>query len=156
MYSAPAYPKPSYYQPVSYYVPYEPEEPTTAAPEEEESAAPAAAAPEPRAAEPPVESTEPVDTEETTVAPPVTTTAAQFDYGSPLYRIDYYSARAKSSGYTTPEPYGDEDKIDRESASYIKPAESLAIPERLGTYDVVHRKATARKPSLVPVVKGSE
>ena len=65
----------------------------------------------------------------------------------PLYRIDFYSARAKSGlGLTTPEPYGAAEELDA-GVVYIKPASDLAVPDQLGTYDVDHRKAAARHPS---------
>lgn len=73
----------------------------------------------------------------------------------PLYRADFYSARAKS-GKTVTEPqsstvatssssgYG----VDEEGYTYIKPSAKYSVPDKLGAgYEVNHRKATMRKPT---------
>lgn len=62
----------------------------------------------------------------------------------PLYRVDYYAARAKA-GKTIPETgyYA----VDDSGSTYIKAAPVYSAPEKLGTYEINHRKATVRKPS---------
>lgn len=67
----------------------------------------------------------------------------------PLYRADFYSARAKS-GKSVAEPqsstvgYG----VDEEGYTYIKPSAKYSVPDKLGAgYEVNHRKATMRKPT---------
>lgn len=61
----------------------------------------------------------------------------------PLYRGDYYSARAKAGKPIAPGSYA----VDEAGAAYIKPAASYSVPDKLGTYEINHRKATVRKPS---------
>lgn len=70
------------------------------------------------------------------------------DYSVPMYPIylgDVYSARAKA-GKSIPSPQSDY-AVDEAGSTYIKPSAAYFVPERLGTYEIKHRKATARKPS---------
>lgn len=68
----------------------------------------------------------------------------------PLYRADVYSARAKSGKsmlqqVATPQTSGY--AVDEAGTTYIKPSAAYSVPDQLGTYEINHRKATARKPS---------
>ncbi|KZS12383.1 Uncharacterized protein APZ42_022473 [Daphnia magna] len=102
-------------------------------------------------------------TEAPVTNPPVTTTEAttttaaqsEVDYAHkpdysvpmyPLYRADFYSARAKAgkSVAQTQDNYG----VDEEGYTYIKPSAKYSIPDKLGSYEINHRKATARKPMV--------
>ncbi len=65
----------------------------------------------------------------------------------PLYRVDYYAARAKA-GKSIPAAGQGTYAIDANSGTtYIRPAAFYSAPEKLGTYEIKHRKATVRKPS---------
>ena len=114
------------------------------------------------------ERTVPVTT--TTTEPPPTTTTSQpeIEYANkpdysvpmyPLYRADFYSARAKSVKSTVTEPQQQQQTdestaagggygVDEEGFTYIKPSAKYSIPDKLGAgYEVNHRKATMRKPT---------
>jgi len=143
----------AYYPVLNYYVPYDPsstEAPATEAPWFDDITAAQLSAAR-------VSATGSEEASEEASAESSTEVSAQVsaeipaevdgDYGMPLYRIDFYSARAKSGlGLTTPEPYGAAEELDA-GVVYIKPASDLAVPDQLGTYDVDHRKAAARHPS---------
>jgi hypothetical protein len=88
----------------------------------------------------------------TTTTPAPATTQMSYDSpadytipSQPLYRIDFYSARAKA-GKTIPDPTGGY-AVDETGSTYIKADNSYFAPEKLGTYEIKHRKATSRKPS---------
>ena len=91
-------------------------------------------------------------TKATTTTPAPATTQMSYDSpadytipSQPLYRIDFYSARAKA-GKTIPDPTGGY-AVDETGNTYIKADNSYFAPEKLGTYEIKHRKATSRKPS---------
>lgn len=112
---------------------------------------------------PAIRTTTTTTTEAPVTNPPVTTTEAtttmaaqsEVDYAHkpdysvpmyPLYRADFYSARAKAgkSVAQTQDNYG----VDEEGYTYIKPSAKYSIPDKLGSYEINHRKATARKPMV--------
>lgn len=145
--------QPNKYPPQSYrYEEEEVEEPSYA-PERTTSritttAAPVIVATDPPATEWATETSVAVTTEATPLAAPVMEYGSKPDYSVPmypLYRADFYSARAKA-GKSIPEPQGGY-AIDDAGTPYIKPSASYSVPDRLGTYEIKHRKATARKPS---------
>jgi hypothetical protein len=93
----------------------------------------------------------------TTPEPATTTTTIQeIEYANkpdysvpmyPLYRADFYSARAKSVKSVT-EPQSSSLGVDEEGFTYIKPSAKYSVPDKLGAgYEVNHRKATMRKPT---------
>ena len=113
------------------------------------------------------ERTVPVTTT-TTEPPPTTTSQPEIEYANkpdysvpmyPLYRADFYSARAKSVKSTVTEPQQQQQTdestaagvgygVDEEGFTYIKPSAKYSIPDKLGAgYEVNHRKATIRKPT---------
>lgn len=101
----------------------------------------------------------------TTTAAPVTnapvttelTTQIEVDYAHkpdysvpmyPLYRADFYSARAKAAAGKSVTQSQDNYGVDDEGYTYIKPSAKYSIPDKLGSYEINHRKATVRKPTL--------
>ena len=90
--------------------------------------------------EPIIIQVEPTTTTTTTAAPAA---AAPVKMAPTLYLSDYLRGRSKI-GYTTADPY--EDRAGAESLRYFKAAAKYSAPDNLGTYEVNHRKATARKP----------
>jgi hypothetical protein len=104
----------------------------------------------------------------TTTTTTTTTSQPEIEYANkpdysvpmyPLYRADFYSARAKSVKSTEPQQQQQQQTdestaagggygVDEEGYTYIKPSAKYSIPDKLGAgYEVNHRKATMRKPT---------
>lgn len=64
----------------------------------------------------------------------------------PLYRVDYYAAKAGKTKMMAEDADGTY-AVDASGSTYIKPAALYSVPDKLGSYEVKHRKATVRKPS---------